>query len=133
MTPRRQGLILIGLIALVSVAWEGYRQWEDQRMAERIAAAARPGDIRMLSSETCVFCTRARQWLTQHRIPFQECFIERDAVCAADFRALRAPGTPVLIVRQQMLVGFQPERVAQALTVAPAARQSPSEAGSPRP
>lgn len=133
MTPRRQGLILIGLIALVSVAWEGYRQWEDQRMAERIAAAARPGDIRMLSSETCVFCTRARQWLTQHRIPFQECFIERDAVCAADFRALRAPGTPVLIVRQQMQVGFQPERVAQALTVAPAARQSPSEAGSPRP
>ncbi len=133
MTPRRQGLILIGLIALVSVAWEGYRQWEDQRMAEHIAAAARPGDIRMLSSETCVFCTRARQWLTQHRIPFQECFIERDAVCAADFRALRAPGTPVLIVRQQMQVGFQPERVAQALTVAPAARQSPSEAGSPRP
>lgn len=133
MTPRRQGLILIGLITLVSVAWEGYRQWEDQRMAEHIAVAARPGDIRMLSSETCVFCTRARQWLTQHRIPFQECFIERDAVCAADFRALRAPGTPVLIVRQQMLVGFQPERVAQALTVAPAARQSPSEAGSPRP
>lgn len=130
MTPRRQGLILVGLIALVSVAWEGHRQWADQRLAEHIATVAKPGDIRMLSSETCGFCTRARQWLTQHRIPFQECFIERDAACAADFRALRAPGTPVMIVRQQMLVGFQPERVAQALTTD---RQSPSQAGSPRP
>ncbi len=130
MAPRRQGLILVGLIALVSVAWEGHRQWADQRLAEHIATVAKPGDIRMLSSETFVFCTRARQWLTQHRIRFQECFIERDAACAADFRALRAPGTPVMIVRQQMLVGFQPERVAQALTTD---RQSPSQAGSPRP
>ena len=130
MTSRRQGLILIGVITLVSVAWEGYRQWDDQRWADRLAAQVHPDDIRMISSETCFFCTRARQWMTEHHIAFTECFIERDAKCAADFRTLRAPGTPVLLVRQQMQLGFQPEHVAQALA---ASVQSPNQDASPRP
>ena len=58
--------------------WAGIRQ---QDLGARVAPLARPGDIHMLSSETCAICTVARQWFTQHRVPFTECLIERDAAC----------------------------------------------------
>lgn len=134
--PVRRDLVVLVLLVLgVMMAWEGHRAWQEGRQAQAIAAAARPGDIRMISSETCLFCTRARQWFTLRQVPFSECFIERDAACAADFRALRGPGTPLLIVRGEVQIGFSPERVARALArpahAAPA--HSPSSAGSPRP
>ncbi|MDO8420452.1 MAG: hypothetical protein Q7S90_10480, partial [Rubrivivax sp.] len=78
-------------------------------------ALAQAGDIRMLSSETCPICTVARTWFTEHRVPFSECLIERDAQCKADFDAARAPGTPLIIVRGVPQLGFNPERLRQAL------------------
>ena len=111
----RQGLGLLLLILLVGTAWEAWRAWQQQRAGAALAQLARPGDLRMISSETCVFCARARQALRAAQVPFEECFIERDATCAADYQALGAPGTPLLQVRGQVQLGFSPARVAQAL------------------
>jgi len=77
---------------------------------------ARPGDIVMLSSATCIFCTRAREWLTEQRVPFRECFIESDAACRAEFQARSGPGTPTFVVRGQTLVGFDPARLHLSLS-----------------
>lgn len=115
----RQGLGLLLLIVLVSTGWEAWRAWQQQRAGALLAQLARPGDVRMISSQTCVFCTRARQTLQAAGVPFEECFIERDAACAADYQALGAPGTPLLRVRQQLQLGFDPQRVAQALAEPP--------------
>jgi hypothetical protein len=49
-------------------------------------------------------------------VAFDECFIETDAACAARFEALRAPGTPVLLVRGQLQTGFDAQRVLGALS-----------------
>lgn len=109
---------LIGLVALVAAAamanfgWGEFRAW---RLGSQVAQAARPGDIEMLSSVTCVYCDAARAWFGRHDVPIRECFIERNADCAARFAALRAPGTPLLLVRGEPQVGFNPERVAEAL------------------
>ena len=54
--------------------------------------------------------------MQQHDVPFSECFIERDTACAAQFEAARAPGTPVLLVRGQALVGFDAQRVRDTLS-----------------
>jgi glutaredoxin len=109
---------LAGLGLLVLAVWGLQFAWQD-RLAERVAtqvtANARPGDIRMVSSATCPFCTQARAWLTAQNVPFSECFIETDLDCAAQYTALLAPGTPVLLVRGQRQVGFSAERVATAL------------------
>ena len=83
--------------------------------AETLRTVARPGDIRMLSSVSCIFRTKARQYLTEHRIPFEECLIERDPVCLADYKRLGASGTPTLLVRGQRQLGFDPLRVTAAL------------------
>jgi glutaredoxin len=83
--------------------------------ADALRAVARAGDIRMLSSVSCVFCKKARQYMTEHRIPFDECLIERDPVCLADYQRLGASGTPTLLVRGQRQLGFDPLRVTAAL------------------
>lgn len=105
-------LVVIALAALASWAWRGEVAARD---GELLAARVRPGDIRMLSSETCGWCTAARRWMKAEGLPFDECFIERDAQCLADYRALGAAGTPTLIVRGQRVVGFDRARLLEIL------------------
>lgn len=69
----------------------------------------------MLSSETCPYCLAARRWMTQQGIPFDECFIERDARCAADYQALGGIGTPTLVVRGQRVIGFDRAKLLEIL------------------
>ncbi|MBP8271736.1 glutaredoxin family protein [Sphaerotilus montanus] len=114
----------LGRGSAVSVVLVGVLAWGVGRVvqtqvrdgqAETLRTVARPGDIRMLSSVSCIFCTKARQYLTEHRIPFEECLIERDPVCLADYKRLGASGTPTLLVRGQRQLGFDPLRVTAAL------------------
>ncbi len=115
-------LSLLGLVTVVVVgaaAMQGFGGWSRQRLGAQVAAQARPGDIQMIASVTCVYCAAARAWFTEHRVPFTECEIERDVVCAETYQALMAPGTPVMLVRGQRLVGFSPQAVADALATRP--------------
>lgn len=121
MKPSRRSLWgLAALVLAIGVGQQAWTGWQQGRLGERLAALARPGDIRMLSSTTCVFCKAARQWMAEHRVAFSECFIDTDADCAARFDAVRGSGTPVLLVRGQAQLGFAPERVLEALQRLPA-------------
>jgi glutaredoxin len=105
-------------LLLAGAAWTGVqllKAGSEDRLGRELAVSVRPGDIVMLSSETCPYCTQARLWLTRHRVTFTECFIERDAECAARYQALQSPGTPTLVVRGRRHVGFDAERVAREL------------------
>lgn len=101
-------IVIVGATALASWAWRGHVASRD---GERLAGRVQQGDIRMISSETCGWCTAARRWMVKAGIPFQECLIERDAQCLADYEALGAEGTPTLIVRGQRVVGFDRARI----------------------
>lgn len=107
------GLVLWVLLALA--ATEGWRAYQAGKLAQQLVARVRPGDILMLSSETCVFCDRARRWMTQQALPFTECFIESDADCARRYQATGAQGTPTLLVRGRLQLGFSPDRLLAAL------------------
>ncbi|MDP9044863.1 MAG: glutaredoxin family protein [Pseudomonadota bacterium] len=123
---RRRSLLGLVAAALVGVtAVHGVGWWADLRLGPQAAAAARPGDILMIGSVTCVYCAAARRWLVEHRVPFDECLIERDPACASAYAALRSPGTPVLLVRDQRLLGFDPRDIARALSTG-ATRSPPS-------
>ncbi len=118
---RRHWRSLAALLVLVLVV-QGAADWWRERQAgqvgEQLARQARPGDIEMISSIYCVFCERARRWMTLQQVPFSECFIERDAACAARYQALGARGTPTLVVRGQPQLGFSPQQVLSRLTAA---------------
>lgn len=117
LTPfRRRSWLRPLLIALaVWVLLQSWQSYSTRQSGVSLAALAKPGDIVMLSSETCAYCKTASRFMTEHQIPFSECFIETDAACAESYRAQQAPGTPTLLVRGQRLVGFDPQRIAQVL------------------
>ena len=115
-THRRSALLgLIGAAAAGTAAMQGFAWWSRERLGAQVAANARPGDIHMISSVNCVYCAVARDWFSKNGVPFTECLIERDAVCAAKYNALMAPGTPVLLVRGRRLLGFSAQALAAAL------------------
>jgi glutaredoxin len=116
MTHSRRSIF--GLILMLLAVSAGTQWWaghSQARLGDKMAAQAQPGDIQMLSSNTCAYCTVARQWMQQHGVAFGECFIETDKACAAQFEAARSPGTPVVLVRGQPQVGFDAQRVLDAL------------------
>ena len=109
---------LLGLAALVvgvGVASQWWSASSERRLGAQLAAAARAGDIRMISSDTCVYCVSARRWMTEHGVGFDECFIERDAQCRTIYEATQARGTPTLIVRGKVQLGFDAARVLAGL------------------
>ena len=109
-------MLVLGLLVLgASAAMQGLRAWSQARLGPQVAALAKPGDIFMISSQTCSYCASARAWFEANQVPFGECLIERDAYCAAKYNALMAPGTPVLLVRGKRLIGFNAQAVADAL------------------
>jgi glutaredoxin len=111
--PSIAGLVL--LVLMVGAAAQWWAGHSHARLGARMAALARPGDMRALSSRSCAFCTAARQWMRRHGVGFTECFIEADEACAAQFEAARAPGTPLLLARGQVQVGFDAQRVLDSL------------------
>jgi glutaredoxin len=114
--PSKRSLLgLLALILLVGFASQWWQNRHARSIGEQIAELAKPGDVRMLSSEVCPSCVVARRWFTEQKVAFEECTIERDAACMEEFQARRAPGTPVVIVRGQPQLGFVPERVLAAL------------------
>ena len=112
---RRSLWVLLVLVLGASAASQWWSFTSERRLGRQLAASAAAGDIRMLSSDTCVYCVAARRWLTQHGVAFDECFIERDGACRALYEATQARGTPTLIVRGQVQLGFDAARVLAAL------------------
>lgn len=115
MASRRSLLLLAALVLGTTAASTWWAERQQGRVGRQVAAWAGPGDIRMLSSDSCGICAAARTWFDQQGVAYSECSIERDAACRAAFEASRSPGTPVLLVRRQTLVGFNPERLHAAL------------------
>lgn len=103
-------VLVIGGVAAVA----GWLTAQD-RLGADVARLAKPGDIRMIASQDCTVCHIARRWFEEHRVAFSECTIEHDPQCSAEFDALRAQGTPVLLVRGQAVMGFEPHRLRQLL------------------
>ena len=112
---RRSLLGLAALVLAVTAASEWWTRRAEAQLGQQVAALAQAGDIRMLASETCAICVVARRWMSEHQVPFAECTIERDSACKAEFDALRAAGTPVMVVRGKAQLGFNPERLRAAL------------------
>ncbi|WP_158080835.1 glutaredoxin family protein [Pelomonas sp. KK5] len=112
----KDGLSLALICAVVLGGVHLLQSHASGAQGEALRAVVRPGDIRMLSSETCIYCTRARAWLAEQQVPFTECTIETDRACLAEFQARGGLGTPTLVVRGRTQQGFDPQRVAEALS-----------------
>jgi glutaredoxin len=107
------GLVLLVLGISAASQWWNYRQ--EAALGRAVAALAAPGDLHMLSSDSCGICVVARHWFGEHGVRHTECSIERDAACRQQYEALGAAGTPVILVRGRAELGFSPTRLHERL------------------
>ncbi len=111
--PHRRLIAAAALAAGLALAALGAQQ--ARRTGPPPAPRAVPGELRMISSETCTVCAIARGWFQARHLPYSECLIERDPACRREFEAGGWSGTPVIRVRGKVLLGFSPPLVQDAL------------------
>jgi glutaredoxin 3 len=70
----------------------------------------------LFSTSTCTWCLRAKRYFKEHRVPFKEINIERDAKAARDIvRKTGQTGVPVIKIGSSWIVGFDRERIEKEL------------------
>ncbi len=106
------------LAVMVLGTWGGSQAinwWRGERATEVLQTLAQPGDILMLTTTSCPYCAKARAWMSAHKVPWVECNVETDARCALLFQAQGSPGVPLMRVKGQWRLGFDPASVSEAL------------------
>ena len=109
-------------VLIVLAVYLGMQWWQGRHGDEtgrQLAALARPGDIVMYSTDTCVYCHRAMDQLEAWGVPYTECDIDRDRECAQTYQAAGSPGTPLMNVRGQWQLGFSAQGVLNTLQNGP--------------
>jgi glutaredoxin 3 len=62
-----------------------------------------------------MFCDQAKEYLSQKGIQFQERDIAQDLGALADLKKLGYMTTPVIVIDGSVIVGFDAEKIDQAL------------------
>ncbi len=62
-----------------------------------------------------MFCDQAKEYLSQKGIKFQERDIAHDSGALADLKKLGYMTTPVIVIGGSVIVGFDAEKIDQAL------------------
>ncbi len=84
----------------------------------------------LISSSTCPWCAKTREWLEARHVSYRDCVMDQDEYAQALFRRLDGQAVPVILTSHAVVTGFDTalfERVL-ALTGMPA----PAPAGSTR-
>lgn len=87
---------------------------ERKLMAPHFDAAGNARVV-MYATERCGYCTKARAYFNDEGIEFIEFDIDRDAAAKRNFKALEAPGTPLVYVGYRRIDGFNRKKLDQAM------------------
>jgi len=71
------------------------------------------------TTPTCSFCFQVKQYLTRADLPFQEVDVTRDQQAAAEMvRVSGQQGVPVTVIDNEVIVGFDRQRLDKAIAEA---------------
>jgi len=72
--------------------------------------------VRVYSTPTCPFCIRAKQFLTDNKVEFENIDVSKDTAKAQEMiNKSGQMGVPVLDIEGEIIVGFDRERIKKAL------------------
>lgn len=74
--------------------------------ADVVAEVGAP--VVLLSTSTCPWCAKARQWLDAQGVPYRDCVTDVDPFAGALFDRLDAQTVPKLMNATQIVTGFDP-------------------------
>ena len=74
--------------------------------------------VKIYSTPTCPWCIRAKQFLKENNIDFQNIDVSSDQQAADEImRKSGQMGVPVLDIEGEIIVGFDKERIKQSLGI----------------
>ena len=106
------GLALVMALALLLGSWlRSGQEPADADQTAQLRAQLQPGQLQMISSTTCAYCTKARLWLTEQQVPFDECFVETNSACRQRWVSVGAQATPTFVVGRSAVLGLDVPRL----------------------
>ncbi|MDO5689582.1 MAG: glutaredoxin family protein [Tissierellia bacterium] len=72
-------------------------------------------NVVVYSSNTCPYCTAAKDYLNEHNIAFTEKNVSTDAQARKELMEKGHMGVPVVIIDGEEIVGFDQKRIADLL------------------
>lgn len=71
--------------------------------------------VRMFMTQSCPYCKKAKAFLQQRGIPYDELDIEASGRAKAEYDRLGGKGVPVILVGKQRMDGFDAQRMERML------------------
>ena len=108
---------LLKLFAVVAVVFGGLLAWSNHKAVMRSDPRRNqgPGDITLLSATWCGYCQSEKRALIAANVPFRELDVEEDEEVSRAYEALGGHGIPVTVIGQDVVHGFDSERINRLL------------------
>jgi glutaredoxin 3 len=87
--------------------------------------------IEIYTDPQCPHCQQLKQYLGQHDLEFTDHDVTREEAAVEEMRRIDAPGVPVIRIGGETLIGFDPERLGDALQRSGAASGVEGEGAAP--
>lgn len=80
-------------------------------LTPQVSAAERPPAVQivMYTTQTCGYCVKARNWLQERNLQWDERDIETSAEAFAQWKSHGGMGTPLILVNGKRFAGFAPD------------------------
>lgn len=73
-------------------------------------------DIQVLTTPTCPYCTKVKDWLEENGYEFEEHNVAEDKQKAKEMiKETGQKGVPQTFVGDEAVVGFQPQKIQEAI------------------
>ena len=74
--------------------------------------------VKVYSTSTCYFCVKLKEFLHQHKIPFENFDINEDKKAAMEMiKKTNQTGVPVVEIGKEIIIGFDQDRIKKALKI----------------
>jgi len=81
-----------------------------------MAASKKKTKVKVYSTQTCPFCDKAKDFLKEHNVAFEEVDVGKDRIAAAEMvKKSGQIGVPVIEIGNKVIPGFDKEAIKKAL------------------
>ncbi|WP_323814601.1 glutaredoxin domain-containing protein [Cellvibrio sp. NN19] len=80
-------------------------------------SAQYPEGVVLYATEWCGYCKKTRDFFKQHNIAYVEYDIEKSAEGKSQYDQLRGSGIPLIVIRGEVMRGYDPNALAKALNL----------------
>ena len=75
-------------------------------------------EVTIYSTPTCHFCQMTKEFLGEHKVPFTDYNVAEDAAKRQEMIERSGQmGVPVIFIGDQMIVGFNKDKIVEALGI----------------